>query len=164
MTVKVRTVYAGILGLAADGHTTSAAHSGSVHHDRVQRNDGLYLERLGRLTDKLHHGNRTDSNDNVILLALFQLLLQHIGHKALCAVGTVISAEIQVIAARTEFVFQNDNILVAETNDGIHFQTQAVQVLCLGICDGTSYAAADHADRLCAFRQFCGNAQRSDQI
>ena len=97
---------------------TAAAHTGAVYHDRIKGNDRLDTERLGRLTDKLHHGNRSDGNDNVILLTLFQLLLQHIGNKALCAIGAVVCAEIQVVTACTELVLQNDDVLVPEANNG----------------------------------------------
>ena len=164
MSVKVRAVYTGILGLSADCYTTSAAHAGTIYHNRVQRYNGLYVIGLCGLTDKLHHRNRANGDYHIILLAAIQLFFQNIGHKSLCSIGAVIGAHIQIVAACPEFVFQNYNILVPEAYNRIYLQAQAVQMLCLGISDCASNAAADYANRLCALREFRRNAQRPYQI
>ena len=36
-TVKLRTIYADKLGLAADGKTAGTAHTGTIYHDGIER-------------------------------------------------------------------------------------------------------------------------------
>ena len=160
VAVKIRAVDTGELHLAAD---RDAAHTGSVDHDRVQRNDGLDAERLGRLGDKLHHRDRADGEDLVILNAGLEQLLQLDGHETVFAVGAVVGHEIQMVTGLLELVFENDDVLVTEANDHIGFDASLFKRLCGRIRDCTADTAADNAHALFALyiRRL---AERADEV
>ena len=163
MAVKIRAVDTGELHLAADRDAAAAAHTGSVDHDRVQRNDGLDAERLGRLGDKLHHRDRADGEDLVILDTGLKQLLQLDGHEAVFAVGAVVGHEIQMVTGLLELVFKNDDVLVAEADDHIGFDASLFKRLCGRIRDCTADTAADNAHALFALhvRRL---AKRADEV
>ena len=114
MAVKVGAINAGELGLAANGQTAAAAHTGTVHHDGAHGNGGGHAVGLGGQGHKLHHDHGADGEDLVILIAGVQQLLQSLGDQTLLAVGTVVSADLQHGGDSLELLFQNDNILVLE--------------------------------------------------
>ena len=163
VAVKIRAVDTGELHLAADRDAAAAAHTGSVDHDRVQRNDGLDAERLSRLGDKLHHRDRADGEDLVILDTGLKQLLQLDGHEAVFAVGAVVGHEVQMVAGLLELVFKNDDVLVAEADDHIGFDASLFKRLCGRIRDCTADTAADNAHALFALhvRRL---AKRADEV
>ena len=79
MTIKVRSFYAGIPNFSIYCNPAAATHSRSVNHNRIQRNNGRNLLRLRYLADKLHHRNRTNGNDCIIMLSSIQLLAAALG-------------------------------------------------------------------------------------
>ena len=101
---------------------------------------------LRRLDDKFHHDQGSDSNDLVKVCALDDLLLQRGGDNALLAVGAVIGHNDKLITAGAELVLQNDQILVAETDDAGDLGALLVQCLGNGQRNGAAHAAADDAD------------------
>ena len=90
MAVEVGAIHAGELGLAADGQPTTAAHAGAVDHDGVHRDHGLQAILFGQHAHELHHDDRADGDDFVVLVALFDEFLQGVGDQALSAVTAVV--------------------------------------------------------------------------
>ena len=80
MSVKVRAVHAGEFGLTAHDDAASAAHARPIDHDRVHADDRLDAIFLGEQANELHHDERPDRDDEVILLSCFDPLAQHIRH------------------------------------------------------------------------------------
>ena len=70
VTVEFRTVYANELGLSTYSDTTSTTHTGTVHHDCIQRYIGWDFVFLSQQATELHHDSRTDSETFVYLFAL----------------------------------------------------------------------------------------------
>src|SRR5271157_4323576 len=71
MTVKVRTVDAGKLGLTANRKPADSAHPGPVDHDGIHIDHGLDAHWLGDLRD-LHHLESAPVDDDPIRLDFFQ--------------------------------------------------------------------------------------------
>ena len=126
VTVEVGAVHAGELHLAAHAQAAAAAHTGAVHHDGTHGNGGGDAVGLGGQGDKLHHDHRADGEHLVILVATLDQFLQRVGHQALAAIGTIVSADDQLIAGLLEVFLQNDQILAAEANDGMNLSTVIV--------------------------------------
>jgi len=79
------------------------------------------------------------------------------------AVGTVVRHRNVFRRNLTEFLFEDDQILIAEANDGMHLSAQLMQTLGQRIRDRAADAAADHRDLLQAVQRG-GVAQRADEI
>ena len=144
VTVEIRAVNAGISDLAVYGNTASAAHSRTIDHDRVERNDGLYTVRLGGLTYEFHHRYRTYRNNFVKLSAAVDKLFQLIGNKAVVASAAVIGAEVKVCAYSCHLVLEDNYVLASEACDKVYFYAHLVQSLSLRISDSAANAAANY--------------------
>ena len=82
MGIKLRTVHADELRLAAYRHAARATHTSAVHHDSVQTGFGRNIVFLCGQCHKLHHDSRTYRDAFIHLLALNDLLHAH-SHQAL---------------------------------------------------------------------------------
>ncbi len=163
MTVEIGSVDAGELHLAADRHAAAAAHAGAVDHDGVERDDGLDAKGFCGFGDELHHRNRTDGEDLVVLRARFEQLLQLHGNKAVLAVAAIVGHEIQMVAGLLKLVFQNDDVLVAEADDDVDLDACFLECLCRRIRNRAADAAADHTDTLFALH-VGGLAKGTDEV
>ena len=96
VAVEIGAIHAGELHLAADRDAARPAHSGAIHHDRVQADDVGMPN--GRLTS-LHAfiiGNRADGHDFADVLFVLQDLGQGVGDEALAAVAAVVGGDDQL--------------------------------------------------------------------
>ena len=82
VAVKVGAIYAGKLGLTAHRNTAAAAHTGAVNHNGVQADQGGNFVLFGQGRNKLHHRNRPNGNNKVVMAAAFNQAAQLIGNKA----------------------------------------------------------------------------------
>ena len=163
VAIELGTIHTGELGLAAHGNTAAAAHTGAVDHDGVQGNHGLDAEGLGGLADKLHHGDRSNGQNGIIVAAGLQQLLQLHSDEALLAVGAVVGHQVHIVSGSLEFILQNDNVLIAETDHNVDFGTGFFEGHGRGQSDGAANAAAHHTNALDAFRMG-GLTQRADEV
>ena len=115
--VKLRTVDADKLSLATDGQTAGTAHTGSIHHDGIERNVCGKIIFLGQETAELHHDRRTDG-ENLIDMLLIDKLLDSYGYNTLLAVTSVIGHDDELIARCTHFIFHNHEVFVPTRNYG----------------------------------------------
>ena len=146
--VEFRTVHTGEFSLAAHGEAAAAAHACAVDHNGIHGNDGLDMVGFGCQGDKFHHNQRADGDDFVVLLAAFNQALERLGDNALLAVAAVVGHNDQLIGSRLEFILENEQILAAESDDGMHLAAQLVQLLRDWQSNGTAHAAADNGDLL----------------
>lgn len=163
MTVEVGTVDASKFCLAANCKTAAAAHSRTVDHNRVHRNYGFYIVLLGKLAHKLHHDQWTDSDDFIILVPRFDKLLERVGNEPLSAVRAVVRHYLHNVGNRIEFVFEDNEIFVSETNDGMYLAAVVMQLLCYRIRDSAANAAAYDSDLFKPLGMRC-NAERTYEI
>ena len=163
VTIKVRAVDAGELGLAADGEAAAAAHAGAVDHDRAHGNGGGDAVRLGGLGDELHHHGRADGEDLVILVAVLDELLERVGHETLFAVSAVVRHQLENAGDLAELILKDHKILALETDDRMDFRAAVVELLQNGVGDGTADTAADDADLLLALG-LGRTAERADKV
>ena len=70
MSIKFRSVHTDELRLSSDRNTASAAHSGPVHHNRIQRGDCRDLVFLRQGRDEFHHDGRTDRDAQIHLFTV----------------------------------------------------------------------------------------------
>ena len=124
VAVEIRTVDTGKLGdtlaILYQSQTAAAAHAGTIDHDRVHGNGDRYIIWLGSRNDELHHDQRTDRDDHIESLTFFQHFLQRNGDIAMLAIRTVVRHDEESVGTSLELVFQDDDILVTETDDGSH--------------------------------------------
>ncbi len=168
MGVKVRAVDTGKLRLTADDHAAASAHARAVHHDRVERDDGLDSVGAGHVSKELHHNVRADGNDAVKLgLAFFDVrfdfILQEHRGKALLAVGAVVRAHDELIGHSFQLFLQDHDVGAAETADEGHVNSSGVHFLGNRIRNGAADTAADDTDLLQALH-LGGLAERADKI
>ena len=118
---------------------------------------------LGGLDDEFHHDQRSDGDDFIKVGAIDDLLLQRGGNNTLIAVGTVVGHNDKLIAAGAELILQDDQVLIAETDNAGNLGALGMQCLGDGQCDSTADAAADNADILQALN-LGGFAQGADEV
>ena len=98
MSVKFGTIHTYEFCFSSHGNTTSAAHSGSVHHDGVEADIRVDVERTGHIADRLHHRKRPDGIDGVDRAGSFQKIGELVGHETLTAVAAVIGRDTDLVA------------------------------------------------------------------
>ena len=89
VAVEFRTIHANELGLSTYGDTASTTHTGTIHHNRIQRYISRDFVFLGQQAAELHHDSRTDSETLVHLFTLDDTF-DTFGHEALGSIRTVI--------------------------------------------------------------------------
>ena len=146
--VKLRTVNAGELYLAADQEPAGSAHSGSVNHDRVHRNDCGDAELFGELACELHHDDGSDDDAVIVTAAFVPKLLEGNADIAVDAVGTVVGSKVEILRNCLHLVFENEKILVPGALDAVNVNAVVMEPLELVINGCGSYAACDEEDLL----------------
>jgi hypothetical protein len=117
MPVEVRAVDARETHLLADLHAATAAHTGTVDHDRVQTDHGLDTVRTRGLGARPHHDRRTDRNELIDIRMIADGELHAVGGQPLDARRSVIRTNDEFIAAAAELVFPENEILGAKAHD-----------------------------------------------
>ena len=118
---------------------------------------------LAGLDDKLHHDQRADGDDEVVLVTGGHQLVQRSGDDALGAVAAVVGHDAQLVAASVELVLKDEQIFIAEADDAVDGAALLVQFAGNGQRNGAADAAAHDADLLQALG-LGGTAQRADEI
>ena len=118
---------------------------------------------LAGLDHELHHDERADGDDQVVLVPGGHQLVQRSGHDTLGAVAAVVGHDAQFIAAGPELVFEDEQVLAAEANDAVDHTALLVQLAGNGQSDGAADAAAHDTDLLQALG-LGGAAQRADEV
>ena len=118
---------------------------------------------LAGLDHELHHDQRADGDDQIVLVAGFHQFVQCSGDHTLGAVAAVVGHHAQLVAAGLELVLKDQQILAAEAHHAVHHAALLVQFAGDGQSDGAAHAAADHAHLLQAFH-LGGAAQRADKV
>ena len=104
MTVKLRAINTGKLHLTIHHQSACAAHSGSVHHNRVHGDNGGNLKFSGEQADKLHHDHGSDGHTEIVFLTLIHKCLQLLASVSVESVGTVIRGNVQIAGNCLELV------------------------------------------------------------
>src|SRR6516164_2278315 len=115
--IEVGTVDASEFHLVAQLDPAAAAHTGTVNHDGVETNHRLDSVRTGYLGARLHHERWPNGDDLIDVRVRRNCELDPIAHESLDADRAVVSAQQQLIAARTKLVLPEDQILAAETEN-----------------------------------------------
>jgi len=118
---------------------------------------------LAGLDHKLHHDQRADGDDQIVLVAGSHQLVQRSGDHALSAVAAIVGHDAQLVAAGVELVLKDQQILIAEADHAVHHTALIVQFLGNGQCNGAAYAAAHNAHLLQTLG-LGGATQRADKI
>ena len=159
VAVKVRAVNADKLCLAANANAAAAAHSRSVNHNRVERNDSRNVVLFRRLASELHHYRRSNryhqSGRNV---ALAKALKRNCGN-ALLAGASVVCRDDDFVANGFHFVNENQQIFCARAFDQNHLVAGFLQSLNNRIKGSGSKTAANANDRAVVLFDFAGSSQ-----
>lgn len=129
--------------LTADVDAATAAHAGTVNHDRIQRCDGTDTCRAGHLSNGSHHGHRSSRKDDINRFGPDHVG-EGIGDKPVATVGAVVSARHELGAGRLELLLQQDMLFGAppdDRNDPISGRNQRSHH---GVSDGRADPASDH--------------------
>ena len=118
---------------------------------------------LGEQGDELHHDDRTDGDDFVVTVARLDERLQSVRDEALFSVAAVVRHHLQHARRGAELLLEDDEVLVAEADDGVHFRALRVQLFGDGVRDGAADAAAHDRDFMQP-RGVRGLAERADEI
>src|ERR1039457_2746125 len=118
VAVEIRAVHASELHFPADGDAAGPAHSGAIHHDGIEADDGGDGEGAGDFAARLHHGDGPDGDHFANVLFVGQDVGQGVGDKAVAAVAAIVGGDDQIVGAHAELVFPEDEVLIAEGYDG----------------------------------------------
>src|SRR5437899_4097999 len=89
--IELGSVDAGEKGLAPNRNTAAAAHSGSVDHNWVERNNRMDAQRFGQSGHGAHHWHRADRIHDVNV-TLMKNVLRDIRYKTFSAITAVVGA------------------------------------------------------------------------
>src|SRR5574344_2606284 len=117
VSVEVRSVYAHELCLTTNVHTAATAHSCSVDHDCVQRNNGMYFVRLCCLACELHHDWRSNCDYFSRWSLRLALLFKRNGNKTFCSCSAVVCHDDYFISNLLHLFNEDEQILIASTNN-----------------------------------------------
>ena len=115
-SVKLRTVDADKLSLAANGQSAGTAHTCTIHHDRVEGNVCREIIFLSQETAEFHHDRRTDG-EYLIDVLLIDELFDTDSYNTFLAVTSVIGHDNQFVAGSANFIFHDNQFLVAASNN-----------------------------------------------
>src|ERR1035441_1333645 len=160
--IEVGAIHAGELAAVVYQHAAAAAHSGSVHHDRIQTDDGLDLLGAGEVRHSAHHWHRSDGQ-HVIHASGVHQLFQLVGDQTFLAITAVVGDDVGFVADAATLVFQHQQVFAARSDDGDDLVPCPFELASGGIGHGGPHAAAHHdgGPKLLDFR---GLAQRTDYV
>ena len=118
---------------------------------------------LAGLDHELHHDQRANGDDQIVLVAGGHQLVQCSGNNTLGAIAAVVGHNAQLVAAGFELVLKDQQVLIAEAHHAVHHTALLVQLTGNGQSDGAAYAAAHDTYLLQAFH-LGGAAQRAYKV
>lgn len=118
---------------------------------------------LAGLDHELHHDERTDGDDQVVLVAGSHQLVEGSGDDALGTVAAIVGHDPQLVAAGLELVLEDEQVLAAEADHAVDNAALLVEFTGDWQRNGAAHAAADDADLLQAFH-LGSAAQRADEV
>ena len=148
MSVKFRSIHAGEFHFIAYQETTGTTHTGTVYHDRVHANNSRDCKLFRQETYKFHHDHRSDSDTDIVMIALLYQFLYHSGNHSGMSVRTVICTWIVITGYRTHLILQDQQILILGTDDNIRINTMFFQPFYLRIYRCSTYTTAYKQDLL----------------
>ena len=146
MRIELGSIDTDELRLSANGDTTCAAHTCTVHHDRVQRSLGRDIVLLGGECDELHHDSGTDRDALVHVLACGNRL-NALGDQSLRSHRTIICHNDHFVGGGRQFVVEDDQVFVTRSEDSDHAVAGALECLSNRQHRCSPYATAGTNDR-----------------
>ena len=110
MTIEFGTIDTNEFCFAANGNTAGTAHTCSVDHNCVERNNGGYIILFCEFAHELHHNGGADGNAVVNLFA-FDDTFDTFGNKAFIAVRAVVGHNDYLVGHFTYLLFKDDEVL-----------------------------------------------------
>ncbi len=114
--VKLWTVDADELRLAANRQSAGSAHTRTIHHDGVQADFAGDVMLLGSEVRELHHDWRTNGEDLVYVWLLLDKLLDTNGYYAFLTVTAVVGHDDHLVRTLAHLILQDDQILRATSH------------------------------------------------
>ena len=125
-SVKLRSVDAHELCLSAYGESASSTHTGTVHHDGVERHVCRDVIFLSEQATELHHYWRSDGKDSVDVFLLYEFFNTY-GHYSLFSVRAVVGHDDEFVATVSHFIFKDYEVARASCDDREHTVTGSFQ-------------------------------------
>src|SRR5450759_476561 len=160
--VKLRSVDADELRLAADAAPAGTTHAGTVHHDRVEADECLDAIRLGGLGAELHHDAWADGVDKVDV-AGFAELLERLGDQAVAAAAAVVRGDDKLVTDLPHPVLPQQQPLVTGSDDPDHLVASFSERPRDGV-DRRNADAAAGADDRAHLLDLARYAPRNDEV
>ena len=164
VAVEIGAVHAGELHLPAHRDAARPAHSGAIHHDRVQADDGRNAEGPRDFAARLHHRDGPDGDHFADVLFGGQHVGQRVGDEAVAAVAAVVGGDDQFVAALAELLFPEDQVAIAEADDGDGAVARLLVVAQLRIDRRDAESAAHQHHRAFQLADVARQTQRADEI
>src|SRR5579864_2292986 len=163
MRVELGTVDTSELALAVDQDAATAAHASAVDHDRVEADDGVDVFLACHLGDSLHHYDWAHGHNQVDAGAVLNQLAELVGDETFVGVATVVGGNHERIADGAHFRLEDDQFLVAGSDDRNNSVAGALQRCRRGIGHCGADSAADYDDRTVVF-DLRGFAERAHYV
>ena len=161
MTVKFRAVHADKFRFSINRNAAAAAHTGSVNHNSIQRDNGMHSVRACCCSAEFHHNRGPDRNCFLRRSAAFAEFFQRFGNKRFSSVAAVIGNNDELIRNFTHFFFKNDQLFRPAPDDNDNLITGAL----IGLRNRMQRRNADTAadtDNLTDFFDMSWIAERSE--
>ena len=120
MSVKFRTVNADEFCLAADFNSASAAHSGAVNHNRIERNNRRNIIFFRNAAAELHHYRRAYRDGEVWFGRSSANFIERFRYERLFAVRAVVGNDNLFIAYGGKIFFENQKVFCPCAEDSYH--------------------------------------------
>ena len=163
MAVEFGAVHTGELGLAVHGHAAGAAHADAVHHDGVEADGGVHAVGTGGVGHGGHHGHGTHGHHFKDVLVGFQAVAEQVGDQALVTVAAVVGGDEQLVHEAGQFLFEQEQVLVAGADDAHDLVADARMALG-DVVHGGNAGTAAHADDGALFLDVGGLAQGAANV
>ncbi len=164
VAVEIGAIHAGEFHLAAHRHAARSAHTGAIHHDRIQAHHGGHAERPRGFRAGLHHRNRPDGHHFARILDAIEDVGQRVGDEALAAIAAIVGGDDQLVAHGAEFVFPEHQVAAAEAHDRNGAVAHLLVGAQLGINRRHAQAAAYQHHRAGEFADVAGQSERADEV
>ena len=164
VAVEIRAVHAGELHVAAHRDAAGPAHSGAIHHDRIEADDGRNAGGPRDFAARLHHRDGPDGDHFADVLFVGQHVGQRVGDEAVAAVAAIVGGDDQFVAALAELLFPEHQVAIAEADDGDGPVPRLLVGAQLGIDGRDAESAAHQHHGAFQLADMARQTQRADEI